>query len=167
MPGMANSVSFHLHTEGNGPVAQAFLHRILERRNEMNGRTFLTAVGVAALLSASGALAQGKSGSAPGATVSSTARGGGMAGGMGAAGMGPASPMGVGAGSLLTGIDRATEATGGNANATAGFTSAMDLRAAAQERRATARANAKAKANANAMAIEKANENSVLNDPDD
>ena len=71
--------------------------------------------------------------------------------------------------SLLTGIDRATEATGGNANASAGFTSAMDLRAAAQERRATARAKAKAKAkaHANAMATDKANENSVLNDPDD
>lgn len=139
----------------------------------MNGRTYLTAMGVvAALLSASGALSQGRSGGAAGgggngmgATVSSSARSGGMAGGMGA--MGPASPMGVGAGSLLTGIDRATEATSGNANATAGFTSAMDLRAAAQNRRTTARANAQAKAHANATAKEKANTNSVLNDPDD
>ena len=131
----------------------------------MNSKTFLTAVGMAALVSASGALAQGKSGSAPGATMSATARGGGVAGGMGGA-MGPASPMGVGAGSLLTGIDRATDATSGNEQATAGFTSAMDLRAAAQERRATARANAKAKAHANSMATDKANENSVLNDPD-
>ena len=127
----------------------------------MNSKTFLTAVGMAALVSASGALAQGKSGSAPGATMSATARGGGMGGAMG-----PASPMGVGAGSLLTGIDRATDATSGNEHATAGFTSAMDLRAAAQERRATARANAKAKAHANSMATDKANENSVLNDPD-
>ena len=57
--------------------------------------------------------------------------------------------------------------TVGNANATAGFTSAMDLRAAAQNRRTTARANAQAKAHANAMAKDKANTNSVLNDPDD
>jgi hypothetical protein len=137
----------------------------------MDGRNLLAAMGVVALLSASSALSQGRSGGAAGggngmgATVSSTARGGGMAGGMGA--MGPASPMGVGAGSLLTGIDRATEATRGNANATAGFTSAMDLRAAAQNRRTTARANAQAKAHANAMAKDKANTNSVLNDPDD
>jgi hypothetical protein len=134
----------------------------------MNSKNLLTVVGMAALVSASAALAQGRSGAAGGgmgATVSSTARGGGMAGGAGMGG--PASPMGVGAGSLLTGIDRASDATSGNANASAGFTSAMDLRAAAQERRATARAKARAKAHASATATDKANENSVLNDPDD
>jgi hypothetical protein len=81
-------------------------------------------------------------------------------------GAGPASPNGVGAGSLATGIDRALEATSGNANATAGFTNALDMRAAAQTRRTTARANAKAAAKAAEIAKEKANENSVLHDDD-
>ena len=135
-------------------------------------KTLLTAVGVAALVSAMPSLAQGRSGGTPGAgmgqgaTMSSSARGGSMGAGMGA---GPMSPNGVGAGSLAgqIGIDRATEATSGNENATAGFTNAMDLRAAAQTRRTTARANAQAKAHASDMAKDKANTNSVLNDPDD
>ena len=98
--------------------------------------------------------------------MSSSARGG-MGVGIGA---GPVSPNAVGAGSMangLSGLDRATEATGGNANATAGFTSAMDLRAAAQTRRVTARANAQASANAADKAKDMANENSVLHEPDD
>jgi hypothetical protein len=140
---------------------------------KMTGRTLLAAIGAAALVSTSPILAQGRSGGTPGAgmgqgsTMSSSARGGGMSVGMGAGAM---SPNGIGAGSLasgLTGIDRATDATSGNENATAGFANAMDMRAAAQTRRTTARANAQASTHAADKAKEKANENSVLNDPDD
>ena len=138
----------------------------------MKSKTLLGAVGIGALLCSASALAQGRSGGTPGAgmgqgaTMSSSARGG-MGDGLGA---GPSSPNGVGAGSLtsgLTGLDRAADATSGNANASAGFTSAMDLRAAAQTRRTTARANAQASAHASEMAKQKANQNSVLNDTND
>jgi len=136
----------------------------------MTGKMFLAAVGVAALIGTPPALGQGRSGGTPGASHAGGigSQGGGMGLGMrGGVGAGPASPNGVGAGSLLTGIDRATEATSGNANATAGFTNAMDLRAAAQTRRTTARANSQGKAHASETAKANANENSVLNDPDD
>jgi hypothetical protein len=151
----------------------ALLNRLIfipKRRPTMNGKTFLAAVGLSALISASSAFAQGRSGGTPGAgmgqggTVSSATRSGGMGAGMGA---GPSSPNGVGAGSLLTGIDRAADATSGNANASAGFTSAMDLRAAAQTRRTTARANAQAAAKAAEIAKQKANENSAVRDDDE
>jgi hypothetical protein len=128
----------------------------------MNGKTILTVVGTAALVSAAPVLSQGRSGGTPGAAAASNSRAGGMGAGMGAGGAGPASPNGVGAGSLLTGIDRATEATSGNANATAGFTNAMDLRAAAQVRRNNARANSQGCANASATGIANANADNGL-----
>ena len=139
----------------------------------MRTRAFLTAVGMAALVSAAPIIAQGRSGGTPGAGMGATASGGrsAMGGSMGVGvGAGPSSPNGVGAGSIasgLIGLNRAADATSNNEHATAGFTSAMDLRAAAQTRRTTARANAQASSNAADKAKEKANENSVLNDPGD
>lgn len=132
-------------------------------------RIYASAIGIAALLGGAPLFAQGASGGSHGGGASATAglRAGGM--GVGAsmgAGMaaGPASPNAVGAGSLLTGMDRAADATSGNANASAGFTSAMELRAAAQNRRTTARANSQASAHASDTAKAHANTNSVLND---
>lgn len=133
----------------------------------MTRKMIVSAVGIAALLGAAPALSQGKSGGTPAgsrAGGASAAAGGGMGAGVGA---GPSSPNGVGAGSLASGLDRATEATSGNDNATAGFTNAMDLRAAAQVRRTNARTNSQGAANASDTAKAKANENSVLNDPDE
>ena len=134
-------------------------------------KILIIVAGMAALVAAMPTLAQGRSGGTPGAGMGATASGSrsGMGGTMGVgAGAGAMSPNGVGAGSLasgLTGLDRAADATSNNEHATAGFTSAMDLRAAAQTRRTTARAHAQASTHASDTAKDKANTNSVLNDP--
>ena len=130
-------------------------------------RIMTTTVGMAALIAAVPALAQGASGGSHGGGMSATAGshaggGAGMGAGMNA---GPASPNGVGAGSMssgMTGMDRATSATSGNTHATAGFGSAMDMRASAQTRRDTARANSQGPAHANVNGLTHANSNSVL-----
>lgn len=124
----------------------------------MKVTTILSAAGIAALTVAAPVLSQGKSGGTPAAS-----RGGGIGatagGGMGA---GPVSPNAVGARSGF-GLGTAANA-GGNVNASTGFTSAMDLRAAAQTRRANVSANSQGSANASATGRARANANSGLND---
>ena len=97
---------------------------------------------------------------APGGNGGGHGNAGGSVGGT--MGAGPVSAGGMGAGSMTTGMDRATTATSGNANASAGFGSAMDMRASAQTRRDTARANSQGPAHANVNGLTHANEHSVL-----
>lgn len=97
---------------------------------------------------------------APGGNGGGHGNAGGSVGGT--MGAGPVSAGGMGAGSMTSGMDRATTATSGNANASAGFGSAMDMRASAQTRRDTARANSQGPAHANVNGLTHANEHSVL-----
>ncbi|MCL6684234.1 hypothetical protein [Sphingomonas alba] len=126
----------------------------------MKRNVILGAAAVAALIAGAPSLAQGASGGSHGGGASATAAG--HAGGMGSMAPGPVSAGGMGSGSMTSGMDRATTATSGNTHATAGFGSAMDMRASAQTRRDTARANSQGPAHANVNGLTHANSNSVL-----